>query len=117
VILHFGIQFREYADVNDVSVFSSQHLAYVPGGVVFMYTSLINFLRDLCRSSVLPSSSTVLILFLSWYTAKFYNPLSFIEVINLTEIGSYNPGCTILKANEIGTIRCFPFFNLKYICV
>jgi hypothetical protein len=57
------------------------------------------------------------VFFLSWYTAKFYSPLSFVIVINLTEIENYNPKCITLNANEIGTIRCFPFFNFEYIVV
>jgi hypothetical protein len=68
--------------INNVSVLSSEHLVYVPGSVVYIYPPLKSFYKF--SPIVWPSSDTKLVLFINWYTAKFCNLLSFVEVWNFT---------------------------------
>jgi hypothetical protein len=56
-------------NINDVSVFSAQHLVHVQGGMVLMQISLTN------NTSI----------FVRYYTAKLHNPLSLVNILNLTD--------------------------------
>jgi hypothetical protein len=55
----------------------------------------------------------VLVLFVSWRTANYYNSFSFVLVLKLIKTEGYNRSCSVLEVNVIDIIYSF-CFSLGY---